>query len=102
MRYRVSEHAERDLDEIFVYWATRVNLEAADRVVDRIPERFWLLGEHPGVGKLARDMAPGMRCFPAGKYLIYYRKTSRGTDILHVFHGARDQARAFKAAQKSG
>ena len=102
MRYRVSEEAERDLDEIFVYWATRVNLETADRVVDRITERFWLLGEHAGVGKLARDIAPGVRCFPAGKYLIYYRKTRRGTDILHVFHGARDQVRAFKAAQKGG
>lgn len=81
----------------FVYWATRVSLEAADRVVDRITERFWLLGEHPGVGKLARYMAPGVRCFPAGNYLIYYRKTRRGTDIPHVFHGARDQMRAFKA-----
>jgi len=102
MRYRVSEDAERDLDEIFLYGANRASPETADRVVDRITERFWLLGEHPGVGKLARDMAPGVRCFPAGKYLIYYRKTSRGTDILHVFHGARDQVRAFKAAPKSG
>jgi plasmid stabilization system protein ParE len=47
MRYRVPEDAERDLDEIFVYWATRASLEASDRVVDRITERFWLLGGHP-------------------------------------------------------
>jgi plasmid stabilization system protein ParE len=33
MRYRVSEDAERDLDEIFVYWANRASLEIADRVV---------------------------------------------------------------------
>jgi C-terminal processing protease CtpA/Prc len=46
MRYRVSEDAERDLDEIFVYWANRVSLEIADRVVDRITERFWQPGEH--------------------------------------------------------
>jgi hypothetical protein len=26
-----------------------------------------------------------VRCFPAGKYLIYYRKTRRGTDILYIF-----------------
>jgi len=100
MRYRVSEDAERDLDEIFVYWANRASLETADRVVDRITERFWLLGEHPDAGKPARDIAAGVKCFPAGKYLIYYRKTRHGTDILHIFHGARDQRSAFKTARR--
>jgi len=100
MRYRVSEDAERDLDEIFLYWATRASLEAADRVVDRITERFWLLGEHPDAGKPAGDIAGGVKCFAAGKYLIYYRKTRSGTDILHVFHGARNQMDAFKPARK--
>jgi len=100
MRYRVSEGAERDLDEIFVYWANRASLETADRVVDRITERFWLLGEHPDAGNPARDIAARVKCFPAGKYLIYYRKTRRGTDILYVFHGARDQRIATKTARQ--
>jgi toxin ParE1/3/4 len=99
MRYRVTEDAERDLDEIFLYWATRASLEAADRVVDRITERFWLLGEHPDAGKPA-GIAAGVKCFPAGKYLIYYRNTRHGTDILHIFHGARNQRSAFKTARK--
>jgi toxin ParE1/3/4 len=101
MRYRVSEDAERDLDEIFEYWATRASLEIADRVVDRITECFWLLGEHPGAGKPAGHIASGVKCFPAGKYLIYYRKTRHRTDILHIFHGARDQRNAFKTARRS-
>ena len=96
MQYRISEDAERDLEEIFVYWANRASLESADRIVDRITERFWLVGEHPNAGKPAGNIARGVRCFPAGKYLIYYRTTRRGTDILHIFHGARDQRRAFK------
>jgi hypothetical protein len=28
--------------------------------------------------------AAGVRCFPAGKYLIYYRRVRRGTEILHI------------------
>ena len=95
MRYRVSADAERDLEEIFLYWASRTSLETADRVIDRITERFWLIGEHPNAGKAATDLAAGVRCFPAGKYLIYYRKTRRGKDILHIFHGARDQRTPF-------
>ena len=100
MRYRVSEEAEQDLDEIFLYWANRASLEAADRIIDRITERFWLLGEHPNAGKPAGNIARGVKCFPAGKYLIYYRNTRRGTDILHIFHGARNQRRALRAAEK--
>jgi len=95
MRYRVAEDVEQDLEEIFLYWASRASLETAERVIDSITERFWLLGEHPGAGKAAGDIAAGVRCFPAGKYLIYYRKTRRGTDILHISHGARDQRSAF-------
>ena len=101
MQYRISEDAERDLEEIFLYWANRASLESADRIVDRITERFWLVGEHPNAGKPAGNIARGVRCFPAGKYLIDYRNTRRGTDILHIFHGAPDQKRAFKTLKKT-
>ena len=100
MRYRVSENAERDLEEIFLYWAERASPEIADRIVDRITDRFWLLGEHPDAGKKSDGIAAGVKCFPAGKYLIYYRATRRGTDILHVFHGAREQRRALRKARE--
>ncbi len=101
MSYRVSRDAQRDLDEIFFYWAKRASLRVADRLIDRITDRFWILGEHPEAGRPAEDIATGVRCFPAGKYLVYYRKARTGIDILHVFHGARDQKRAFKKGGKS-
>jgi len=101
MRFRVSKDAQQDLDEIFIYWAERAGLRAAGRLIDSITGRFWVLGEYPAAGRPCEDIAPGARCFPAGKYLIYYRKTRRGTDILHIFHGARDQKRAFKKAKAS-
>ena len=101
MRYRVSENGERDLDEIFSYWAERASLEIADRIIDKITDRFWVLREHPDAGKASEGIAAGVKCFPAGKYLIYYRATRRGTDILHVFHGARDQRKALKKARKT-
>ena len=95
-RYRVSTEAERDLDEIFVYWAERASLDVAERLIDAIVERFWLLGEYPESGRKCDDIQSGVRCFPAGKYLIYYRKIRRGVEIAHVFGGARDQPEAWK------
>jgi toxin ParE1/3/4 len=100
MPIRVSADAARDLDEIFLYWARRAGVKAAERLVDAITERFWLLGEYPDAGKPMDHLAPGVKCFPAGKHLIYYRKTRKGTDILHIFHGSRDQARALENRPK--
>ncbi|MFZ0963384.1 MAG: type II toxin-antitoxin system RelE/ParE family toxin [Terriglobia bacterium] len=100
MRYRVSRDAEQDLSEIFLHWAKWAGLKVADRLMDSVTDRFWLLCEHADAGISAEDIAAGVRCFPAGKYLIYYRKTRRGIDILHIFHGARNQTRAFRKAAK--
>jgi toxin ParE1/3/4 len=94
--YRVSKDAEKDLDEIFAYWAERASVNIADRLIDAIVERFWLLGEYPAAGRACDDIAPGVRCFPAGQYLIYYRKIRRGVEIAHVFRGARDQRKAWE------
>jgi plasmid stabilization system protein ParE len=43
MRIHVSKEAEQDLDEIFVYWARRAGLEVADRLVDAIQGRRWVV-----------------------------------------------------------
>ncbi len=96
MRLRVSRSAHRDLDDIFVYWARRAGVEIADRLIEAIEEQLALLAERPQIGKKCDDIAPGVRSFPAGKYLIYYRKTRAAVEILHIFHGARDQSAAFR------
>jgi toxin ParE1/3/4 len=98
-RYRVAKDAENDLDDIFAWWAERVSLDIADRLIDAIVDRFWLLGEYPESGRECDDIKPGTRCFPAAKYLIYYRKMRRGVEIAHVFRGARDQRKAWKDSQ---
>jgi toxin ParE1/3/4 len=100
MRYRISDDAENDLDEIFLYWAEHTSLTIADRVIEGIVERFRLLGEFPEAGKSFRNTAPGIRCFPAGDYLIYYRRARKYTDILYIFHGAREQTQALKSTKK--
>ncbi|HTW61185.1 MAG TPA: type II toxin-antitoxin system RelE/ParE family toxin [Terracidiphilus sp.] len=96
MRVRVARKAQSELDDIFVYLAEHAGLDVADRVVEAIEEQFALLGESPGIGRRRDDLAPGVLSFPVGKYIIYYRKARGAVHILHVFHGARDQERAFR------
>ncbi|MGA2276267.1 MAG: type II toxin-antitoxin system RelE/ParE family toxin [Terracidiphilus sp.] len=96
MLFHVTKQAERELDQIFVYWARRTNLDIADRLIDSIEERFVLLGDYPDVGRKCDEIASGVLRFLAGDYLIYYRKKRSIIQILHVFHVARDQGRAIK------
>jgi len=93
MRFRIARTAEQDLDRIFAYWAGRASLVVAERLVDAIVDRFALLAEFPQAGRACNQIAGGVRCFPAGDYLIYYRKSRQTLEILHIFHGARNQPR---------
>lgn len=95
MRLRVSKKAKSELDGIFDYWADRASPDIASRMIYSIRERFDLLLEAPNIGRACDEIAPGVLSFPVGKYVIYFRKLRGIIQILHVFHGARDQALAF-------
>lgn len=95
MRFVVSKDAERDLAQIFRYWAERVSFEVADRIIDTIVERFSLIAKFPEVGRHSDDLSTGLLRVSAGQYVIYYRKLRRVIRIVHVLHGVRDQRRGF-------
>lgn len=90
-RIRVSLLAERDLDGIWRQIAAdRSNIDIADRAVDSIVARFPLLARQPGAGKNREDIDPGVRSFPSGNYLIYYRETRSHLMISRILHCKRD------------
>jgi toxin ParE1/3/4 len=95
MRHRVAKTARGDLDAIYDYWAERADPEIAERLIYSITERFSLIAQSPDIGCACDEILDGIRVFPAGKYLIYHRKRRGVVHILHVLHGARDQANAF-------
>lgn len=96
IRIRVSKTARRDLDAIFDYWARRASPDIAGQLIYSIKDRFQVLANSPDIGRAAAEMAPGIRVFPAGKYLIYYRRVRGVLHIQQILHGARDQAHAFR------
>ena len=93
--FSVSSKARRDLIDIWKYIA-KDSAQHADRWLAGIYEVFALLGAAPRIGKVSDEIWPGTRRFPMGNYVIYYRITSRGIQILHVFHGKRRQRAAFE------
>jgi toxin ParE1/3/4 len=94
MAHRLAPEAETDLDEIWLYTAQESgDPEIADRLIDSITNRFFLLATHLHVGRRREPELPrpGLRSFPIGRYVIFYRVTDdEDVFILRVLAGARD------------
>jgi toxin ParE1/3/4 len=92
MSFRLSQEAEADLDAIWLYIARASgNIDVANRLIDTITERFWLLGQRPHLGRSrGHDLRPGLRSSAVGEYVIVYRVEADEAVILHVMHGRRD------------
>jgi toxin ParE1/3/4 len=84
-----SARAETDLIEI---WTTIAGDDpaAADRLLDRIEQACVLLATHPHAGNQRDDLAPGLRFYPVGNYLIFYVPRDDGIAVAKILHGARD------------
>jgi toxin ParE1/3/4 len=84
--------ADSDLDEIWYYVATASGSpEIADRLIDAISARFFLLAKYPNIGRTRdQDLQPGLRSFPVGQYVILFRIQEGDVVILRVLRGNRN------------
>lgn len=93
-RFRRTVEAEDDLLSIWRYIAED-DPQAATRLLLSIDERCALLADNPQLGPARPDIAPDLRYFPFGNYLILYREVSNEVEIVRVLHGARDLGGIF-------
>ncbi len=78
-----------DYNDIWDYIA-QDNVLAADRVIDQIEVKVNLLASTPALGRPVEELAPNLRSFPLGSYLIFYRPMEGGIQLIRVIHGARE------------
>jgi toxin ParE1/3/4 len=92
MAHRVASRAVDDLDDIWFYVAKESGSSAvANRLVDSITDRFFLLSSHPYLGRARNDdFGAGFRSLPVGEYIIVYCVENGDVLILRVAHGRRD------------
>ena len=86
--------ADEDLIDLWVYIA-QDNPAAADNLLDELENKFALLAGQPRLGVARSDIAPGLRHFPVGNYLILYREIDPGIKVVRVVHGARRLSHLF-------
>jgi len=94
-QFQVADSARGDLDEIWFYIAGD-NPENADKLIRSITSRFSILASMPEIGRLREELAPRLRSFAVGNYVIFYRVIENGVEIVRVLHGARDLPPLFQ------
>jgi toxin ParE1/3/4 len=71
-------------------------MDIADRLIGSISDRFFRLASHPHLGRARdEDLRPGLRTFPVGEYVIFYRIEDEDVVILRVLRGSRNIAALF-------
>jgi toxin ParE1/3/4 len=80
--------AESDYREIWRYIA-KDNPDAGDRLLRRIDEQLALYAQHPGMGRARPELGARLRSFVVGNYVVFYRPTDDGIELIRVLHGAR-------------
>jgi toxin ParE1/3/4 len=70
--------------------------ERAQQFVEMLDEKFSLLAENPYLGRTREEFAPGLRSFPAGRYLIFYRPIEEGIEVARVVSSSRDLPPLFE------
>ena len=80
------------VDSLLEIWdfVAQDSVSAADRLLRRIDDVIQRLALNPLIGEVRPDLAPDLRCFSTGNYVILYRPTADGILVVLVTHGARD------------
>jgi toxin ParE1/3/4 len=84
----LTPRAKEDILDIWSYIALD-SVRAADAVLDRFETLFGMLTHTPEAGIDRSDLLAGLRSFPDGRYLIFYRHIAGTTDIVRVIAAAR-------------
>ena len=84
-----ADTAKADLADIFWYVAEH-DATAAEALITLLTGTCDILADTPHAGRNRPDLAPSLRSFPKGNYVIFYTETSQGVIIVRVLHAARD------------
>ena len=88
-RVLITPQADLDVFEIALYIAED-DPGASERFLESLREKLDLLGGSRRMGRAREELARGLRSFPIGSYVLFYRPIPGGIELVRVLSGARD------------
>ena len=86
----ISERAEADLREIWVYSFKRWGEAQADRYLDGLDDGFQQCGAEPERGKARADVRPDYWSLLVHRHVVFYTFSDDEVLIQRVLHGRMD------------
>ncbi len=75
--------AQADLLDIWNFIASD-SFDKADQLLKKIDSQLKVLASNPGMGRKRDSLAPNLRSFPVGNYLIFYRPINQEIEVIRV------------------
>ena len=88
-QYIISTEAIRDMEQILDYLAN-TNINAGEKFLEEFSKKCRYLTQFPLMGRSYREIRPYLRGLPMKNYIIFYRLTEQGIEIMRVVKGDRD------------
>ncbi|MDP4026604.1 type II toxin-antitoxin system RelE/ParE family toxin [Methylobacterium sp. NEAU 140] len=85
--YTLTQRAEADLFDIFVYGYRQFGVRQAEAYAASLEHAFRLLADNPGLGRKAEAIRAGVRRHECASHVILYEPADSGVLILAVVHG---------------
>jgi len=96
-RYRLSEGAQNDLDEIRRYLTDEGGAVLARYVLREIRGALGFLAETPGAGNAREDLTDEpVKFWSVFSYMIVYDPAAKPIGVARVLHGSMDLEKLFR------
>lgn len=91
MIFEISEKANEDLENIWLYTYENWSQEQADRYYNLILDEIEYITENFESGKSLEHIRKGYRSTKVKSHLVFYRKSKRNTvEIIRILHQRMD------------
>ena len=94
--YELSEAADQDIQDIYEYAEREYGADQAEAYTLELEIFLDRLVRNPKMGKQRDEIRSGLRSFPKGHHIIFYRILSDRIRVVRVLHSRRDLTRIFR------
>lgn len=94
-KYTLAPRAQRDADEIGEYTQREWGKAQREKYVKALRTTIEQVADMPGIGRDVSHMRKGLRAYPCGTHVIFYRQESVGITVIRILHQSQSTIRAF-------
>lgn len=94
--YHLTRDALTDLKDIGAYTQREWEMDQRRKYLEDFESYFEHLSEMPGIGRKVSYLRAGMRAYPIGSHVVFYRQDKTGITVIRILHQSQNEMRAFK------